>query len=80
MAVAEVRRPLDAKRTRSVVANPILDPAVQAIWQGCALRKALGEVISRVIVQFRDEKLVRREDGAYVIVDPARLHMASEQD
>lgn len=41
---------------------------------------SVREVISRVIVQLRDEGLIRREDGAYVIVDPTRLHMVSEQE
>lgn len=41
---------------------------------------SVREVISRAIVQLRDEGLIRREEGVYVIVDPARLHAVSEQE
>lgn len=41
---------------------------------------SVREVISRVAVQFRDEGLIRREDGVYLIVDCARLVLVSEQE
>lgn len=54
---------------------------VTASQQGIA--DAIGsvrEVISRVIVQLRDEGLIKRDDGMYVITDPERLQMASLQE
>lgn len=41
---------------------------------------SVREVISRVVLEFRDEGLIRREDGAYVILDRVRLHMVSKEE
>lgn len=41
---------------------------------------SVREVISRVVVQFRDEGLIRREDNAYVLLNCAQLAQVAEQD
>lgn len=41
---------------------------------------SVREVVSRVVVQLRDEGFLRRAEGAYVIVNPAALHMISESE
>jgi CRP-like cAMP-binding protein len=51
---------------------------VQASQQDIA--DAIGsvrEVVSRAIISLRDEAIIRRSDGVYVICDPARLHAAA---
>lgn len=41
---------------------------------------SVREVISRIIVQLRDDGLIRRGDGVYVIIDPEGLQTAAEQE
>jgi CRP-like cAMP-binding protein len=38
---------------------------------------SVREVVSRVIIQFRDEGLLRRHDGGYLICEPRGLHAAA---
>lgn len=41
---------------------------------------SVREVISRIIMQIRDEGLIRREGGVYVILDSARMALLSEEE
>jgi CRP-like cAMP-binding protein len=41
---------------------------------------SVREVISRIVVQLRDEGLIRREDNAYVLVDCPRLRLLADQE
>jgi CRP-like cAMP-binding protein len=38
---------------------------------------SVREVVSRAIISLRDEGIIRRSDGVYVICDPTRLHDAA---
>jgi CRP-like cAMP-binding protein len=41
---------------------------------------SVREVVSRVIVQLRDNGIIRREDGHYIICDIRRLHVAATEN
>lgn len=41
---------------------------------------SVREVVSRVVVQLRDEGFLSRKEGVYTIVDPSALHMISESE
>jgi CRP-like cAMP-binding protein len=38
---------------------------------------SVREVVSRAIISLRDDGIIRRNDGIYVICDPTRLHEAA---
>jgi CRP-like cAMP-binding protein len=64
---------LSVKRSDGLVVSASQQDIADAIG-------SVREVVSRVVVQLRDDGLIRRNEGVYVILNPTVLHKISEME